>query len=177
MPDYVSGRRIGTVVGVLCVLLAACSGDDRDEPDDGGEPTESTTTSQPSASTEAELRPYIGDLLATWDTGMTDIVEVPRLVADDPEHEMAVELAESFTDDSPYMQDLSVLMGSYVEQDTGIHPGPSELAQRSTLLRFTQAPDDDHSSFVFCSYQEGVQLPAVRRARPFAERRDRDRRG
>lgn len=151
-----SGRRIGRVVGVLCVLLAACSGGD-DEPADSDEPTESTTTTQPPASAEAELRPYIEDLLATWDTGMTDILEDPRLVADDPEHELAVELAEVFTEDSPYMRDLSLLMGGYVTQDTGIRPGPGGLAQRSTLLHFTQAPDDDHVSFVFCSYQDGIQ--------------------
>jgi len=163
MPDFVNGRRIGKVAGLLCVLLAACSGDDelgdgdRDEPTESTESTESSNTTQPPASDEAELRPYIEDLLATWDTGMTDVLEDPRLVADDPEHELAAELAESFTDDSPYIRDLSVLMDGYVTQDTGTRPGPSGLAQRTSLLHFTEAPDDDHSSFVFCSYQDGIQ--------------------
>ena len=144
-----------------CFVLAACGGDgdgrddgDR-EPDASDDPVPDTT--QPVAGDEVAVRPFIEDLLSAWDETMTDVLADPRLVAEDPEHELAIAVAEVFTEDSPYVRDLSLLMGGYVEQDTGIHPGPSGLAQRSSLLHFTQAPDDDHVSFVFCSFEDGVE--------------------
>jgi len=155
-------RWVGLVLAGCLALAAACGGDGgggdsggRESEDSSGAPAPATT--QPAAGDEAAVRPFIKDLLSAWDESMTDVLADPRLVADDPEHELAVDVGEVFTDDSPYIRDLSVLMDGYVVQDTGIHPGPSGLAQTTTLLHFTEAPDDDHSSFVFCSYQDGIQ--------------------
>ena len=154
-----SGHRWMAVVAAACVVATvACGGGDGGgaEAEDAPGTSEPATT-QPPAGDEAAVRPFIEDLLSAWDESMTDVLADPRLVAEDPEHELAADVAESFTEDSPYVRDLSLLMEGYVTQDTGIRPGPSGLAQRTTLLHFTQAPDDDHVSFVFCSFEDGVE--------------------
>lgn len=145
-----------------CVLtISACGGDDdgadegrKDDPPDAS----STSTTQPGAQDEEAVRPYLEGLLGDWDEAMTDILADPRPVASDPDHELAAALAESFTDDSPYVADLTELLEGYVGQDTGLRPGPRGVVQHTTLLDFTQAPDDDHTSFVFCTFADGVQF-------------------
>jgi hypothetical protein len=154
-------RSVGAVA--VCVLaLSACGGDGDDDGSNGerGDRPASTasSTTQPGAQDEEAVRPYVESLLGAWDEAMTDILADPRPVAADPDHELAAELAESFTADSPYVADLTELLEGYVAQDTGLRPGPRGVVQHTTLLEFTQAPDDDQVSFVFCSFADGVQF-------------------
>lgn len=153
-------RTIGMPVVLSClVLVAACSGDD-DGPDDPTEPSETTAettdATQPPASDGEAVRPYIEDLLESWDGSMTAILADPRPVADDADHQLRADLAEAFTDDSPYVEDLGSLLEGYIAQDTGIRPGPGGTVQQTALLHFTETPDDEHLSFVFCSFNDGV---------------------
>lgn len=154
-------RLLSVGVVAACVFaLGACGDDDEGgggERSDRSDSTVSSTT-QPAAPDEEAVRPYLESLLGAWDEAMTDILADPRPVAADPEHELAAELAKSFTDDSPYVADLTELLDGYVAQDTGLRPGPRGVVQHTTLLEFTQAPDDDHTSFVFCSFADGVQF-------------------
>jgi hypothetical protein len=80
----------------------------------------------------------------------------PQSVADDADHSLRRELAESFTADSPYVADLGALLEGYISQDTGIRPGPSGLVQQTTFLEFTLTLGDDHVSFVFCTFTDGL---------------------
>ena len=151
------------VIAVLAAALfmAACGGSDDDADDSGRSSTaadEETSTTQPAASDPAVVRPYIEDLLASWDEAMTPILGDPQAVADDPEHPLRADLAESFTEESPYIEDLSNLLEGYISQDTGLLPGPTGLVQQTTFLEFTRTPDDDHVSFVFCTFTDGVDF-------------------
>jgi hypothetical protein len=89
---------------------------------------------------------------------MTPILGDPQAVADDPESPERAELAESFTQNSPYVDDLGELLAGYISQDTGLRPGPGGRVQTTQLLDFTEAPDDDHVSFVFCTFTDGVDF-------------------
>lgn len=154
-------RSVGAAV-VAALLLGACGGDD-DDPDGSGAGTgggggSTTASTQPPASDAAAVRPYLQDLLRAWDEAMTPILSDPRTVAEDPEHDLRRELAESFTDDSPYVRDLGEFLEGYISQNTGVHPGASGLAQETTLLDFTRTPDEDHLSFTFCSFSEGPEF-------------------
>lgn len=143
----------------MVLLALGCGDDDEGGPAPGG--TEATTdaetaTTQPASSDEAAVRPYIEDLLAAWDQAMTSILGDPQSVAGDPESPERAGLAESFTPNSPYVDDLGELLAGYIEQDTGLRPGPSGKVQETQLLEFTEAPDEDHLSFVFCTFTDGV---------------------
>ena len=110
-----------------CIAVAAaCGGGDGDGDDDGGETGTSDVpapaTTEPAAGDEAAVRPFIQEPLSAWDESMTDVLADPWLVADDPDHELVGELARSFTDDSPFVEDLSELLGGYVAQDAGLSP-------------------------------------------------------
>jgi hypothetical protein len=148
------------MVVVALALVAGCGDDDDDAGRSGTTGTtveDETPTTQPASSDESAVRPYIEDLLAAWDAAMTPILGDPRAVADDSESPLREELAESFTVDSPSMSNLDDLLATYISQDTGIHPGPNGLVQETTMLHFTEAPDDDHVSFVFCSFSDGIE--------------------
>jgi hypothetical protein len=149
-------------VGISLVLFAVGCGDDDDSSrEPGGTETttgDETATTQPASSDEAAVRPYIEDLLAAWDDAMTPILGDPQAVADDPESPERAELAESFTQNSPYVEDLGELLAGYISQDTGLRPGPSGRVQETQLLDFTEVPDDDHVSFVFCTFTDGVDF-------------------
>lgn len=151
------------VIVLVAVLAAGCSGGGDDGSDQSGQPddadapeTETTATTQSPASRQEDVRPHIEDLLSAWDESMTPILADPQPVADDPDHRLREELAEFFTDGSLYIQDLGLLLDSYISQDTGIRPGPTGLVQQTTLLHFTETADDDHISFVFCSFTDGA---------------------
>jgi hypothetical protein len=148
------------VVGAL-VLVAGC-GDDDDSTGEAGT-TENTAddeppTTQAAASDADAVRPYIEDLLSAWDEAMTPILGDPQTVQDDPDSPLRADLAESFTSGSPYVADLNAFLAGYVDQDAGLSPGPSGLVQTTTFLDFTQVPDDDHVSFVFCTFTDGVDF-------------------
>jgi hypothetical protein len=89
---------------------------------------------------------------------MTPILGDPRGVIEDPESPLRASLAESFSADSPYIEDLDLLLAGYVDQDAGLRPGPTGLVQRTTFLEFTEVRDDDHVSFVFCTFTDGVDF-------------------
>jgi hypothetical protein len=149
------------IAALVLILLAGCSGGDSGSDgsgDRGGsEGDGDTTTTQPAGSDVAALQPYIEQLLAAWDESMTAILADPGPVAEDADHRLRRELAESFTDDSPYVEDLGALLTTgYVDQDVGIRPAPNGLAQETTLVEFTGQPSDDQVSFVFCTYNAGV---------------------
>ncbi|MGH9211742.1 MAG: hypothetical protein ACRD2C_13810 [Acidimicrobiales bacterium] len=151
-------RRVA-VLAATALLMAACGGDDDSDQSDRGSgdtSVETTTATQPSASDTAVLRPYVEDLLVAWDEAMTPILGDPQAVVDDADSALRRDLADLFTSDSPYVEDLDELLGGYITQDTGVRPGPNGLAQTTTLLHFTQNPDEDHASFVFCSFSDGV---------------------
>lgn len=149
---------VGT--SALLAVLLGCSGDD-DSSDDDPNSTESTaastTTTQPPSSDRAAMRPVVEELLASWDEAFGEMLADPRAVIDDPEHELRSELGALFTTDSPYVADLDVLLGSYVEQDAGFRVGPSERVQQTTLVEFTESGSDDDIGFVFCSFSDGVE--------------------
>lgn len=152
-------ERMLLIAATVALLLVACGGDDDPAaPDDTSDATTAPSTTQPGSSDSDAVRPYIEDLLAAWDDSLTDVLADPRPVAEDSDHRLRKEMAESFTDDSPYIEDLGELLSSgYVGQDVGIRPGPSGRVQETTLLQFTESADEDHVSFVFCSYLDGVE--------------------
>lgn len=157
-------RRIclaATPMLAVSLLWVGCSSDDDaadDKPESAGSETQQpTSTTEPGASDTAAVRPHVEDLLRSWDGSMTAILGDPRSVVDDPAHRLRSELAASFTADSPYVRDLDLLLrSSYVDQDAGVRPGPNGVVQQTSLLHFTETPDEDHVGFVFCTYDDGV---------------------
>lgn len=149
-----------TAAALAVVLLpTACSDDSTARGDDAeATSTTATTTTQPDASDEAAVRPHIESLLAEWDEQMSAIIEDPQPVAADSEHPLAIELADGFTDDSPFVDDLAEhLNGTYLDRDIGVRPGSDGLSRRTTLTHFTEASADepDFVSFVFCLEHDG----------------------
>jgi hypothetical protein len=157
-------RRHAMALTVVVLTLTAFTAGCGDDDDSGGSASPGSSvepeppSTQPAASDSAAVRPYIEDLLAAWDTAMTPILGDPRGVVDDPESPLRADLGESFTAESPYVEDLDLLLAGYIDQDAGLRPGPSGLVQRTTFLEFTEIPDDDQASFVVCTFTDGVDF-------------------
>lgn len=164
-----TSRGVGAVRGMsmvvvgtsaLLAVLLGCSGDDDssdEDPDSTEPPSESTTTTQPPSSDLAAMRPVVEGLLASWDEAFGGMLADPRAVIDDPEHELRSELAALFTTDSPYVADLDVLLGSFVDQDTGYRAASPGGVQQTTLVEFTESRGEDDIGFVFCSFNDAAE--------------------
>ncbi len=115
-----------------------------------------TTTTEPPSTDRGAISPVINRLLRSWDRAMTPILATPKSVAANPNDPLRAPLKVVFTADSPYLSDFTKYLSSgYVHQNLGTRPGPSHLVQRTTLIRLTAAPDSDHLSFVFCTFNDG----------------------
>lgn len=157
------GIRLGRGVcaaGLVLVALSACS-DDRDSDRSPGEDssastsiaTTTTSTTQPPAADLEGMVPHIEELLGQWDEAMVDVLADLEAVEADPAHPARIALADSFTSDSPYVEDLGLLLSGYIDQDVSSITG---AVQDTTLSHFTEssADDPDFVSFVFCSYSD-----------------------
>jgi hypothetical protein len=116
-----------------------------------------STTAPPSSS--PAVKPILRQLLARWDLELTAVVRNPKETAADRTSAERTSLTKSFTSDSPYITTLSTLLKQgYIARDRGERPGPGGTVQTTTLLRITQRVDADHVSFVFCTYNDGVDF-------------------
>ena len=152
------------------LLLGSCS----DDGADGGstttksvQSTSSTSTSappesttQPPASDAGAVGPIVDELLHRWDIAYTDALTDPAAVADDPDHEVREEFEALFTEDSPYLADLDLLVGSFKDQDLRIEPNGSTTAQATRFLRVTTVHSEDELDFVWCSFDDSAQVTA-----------------
>lgn len=161
-----SAGRAVTALASCALALGACSG--------GGErstpttavgsstttPTRAaqTTTTQPPSTDRTAISRVINRLLRRWDEAMTPILAAPKLVAADLSSPLRAPLKAVFTADSPYLADFDKLLSGYVDQGVANKAGPSGLVQQTTYLRTTQAPDVDHLSFVWCSYDDSTTV-------------------
>jgi hypothetical protein len=117
-----------------------------------------TTTTIP-VSTSPLVKSRVRELLASWDAGLTAALRDPRSVAGSSDLSTPAALTASFTADSPYLRTLGAFVRQgYVDSNRGERAGADGTVQKTTLLRITQRPDADHVSFVFCTYNDGIDF-------------------
>lgn len=156
---------------VLPVLLfGSCSDDGADggsTTTESAQPDSSTatsappeSTSQPPASDTSAIGPIVDALLHQWDVAYTDALTDPAAVIADPDHEVREEFEALFTEDSPYLADLDLLVGSFADEDLRIEPNGSATAQATRFLRVTTVHSNDELDFVWCSFDDSAQVTA-----------------
>ncbi len=165
--DRSAGRALAALAVCALALGACSSGGERSTPTTpvGSSTTTTTrvaqtTTTQPPSTDRAAISPVINRLLRRWDDAMTPILAAPKSVAADLSSPLRAALKAVFTADSPYVADFDKLLSGYVDQGLANKAGPSGLVQQTTYLRTTKSPDEDHLSFVWCSYDDSTTVHA-----------------
>lgn len=169
-PSQVPQLRLGwrAVVSVaVCLTLVGCGGGRHraapttvpgaSEPATAPAATAAPSTTQP-ASTDPAVRGVLDALLHQWDALMTAAYRDPAGIVDHPDDPRRAPLRTAFTADSPFAADFDNLIRPFADNGWSDRPGPSEEGQQSEVLEITLTPDEDHLSFTWCGYNDGITV-------------------